>query len=147
MKKLILTLILFPNISVASWPSFLVPTTEQLQSADLFENVNCSIGYTKVRKGMLLPVGRNTLQYCPNSWQWTVMNDTECFNLKNLKYITHTIDFTFREQGLIQQSIITAHYGIQGVPLFSLRFATPDINWRCYEMNNAIHLITCANDI
>lgn len=146
--KLLLTMLftIFPLIAVAAWPMFAVPSVVELQNALIFDTADCESGFGKVHQGAYLALNKFTNNFCPSSWQWHIANDTQCINLKTLTYLNYAIEHVVINS-VTEKSIVTAYYGVTGVPLFSLRFSTPNEHWYCCELNQNPARVSCANDM
>lgn len=147
MKKiLMLVLSLLPILSKAQWPTFFIPSPEQLASTMILDTSECPFGFAKVHKGTVISVKNFSMNYSPSAWVWQVLNDSECFDLKTLSYLNTTFEYVYAN-GLIQKSIITAHYSSKNSPLFSLYFSSPSENWYCVQLEKNQNVITCTNDM
>ena len=144
--SIILFVNLFPLTLFARWPSFVLPTKEQLLQINIFDQSQCSQGYGKIHKGISVRVGTFTNNFCPNDWVWATINETDCIKIQDVNYLNHTIQPTKDENGTTIKTTIQANYGTPAGGLFSIIFVTPENNWSCYEMNSSLHLISCAND-
>ncbi len=146
--KLFLTILftIFPLLARAAWPTFAVPSISDLQTAMIFDATDCASGLAKVHQGTRLALNKFTNTFCPSSWQWQIANNMQCVNLKELSYLSYHIEHIMVDANT-ERSVVTAYYGIAGVPMFSLRFSTPNEHWYCCESNQNPIRVSCANDM
>ncbi|MBX3709542.1 MAG: hypothetical protein KF702_07305, partial [Gammaproteobacteria bacterium] len=146
------TLILFSTMVFGvRWPVFLAPDKEFLLKQNYIDTSQCPPGEGKLNPSIVLNISQFFCKtFCPSKWSWIVNSDNKCHHLStDFIFKNYVIEYIFNQDGTVNYSLVTAAYGRENSPtsFFTFKFMTPvGEYWGCFEMNPALHFISCTND-
>lgn len=138
--------------SETRWPVFVAPDSVFLLKNNYIDTNVCPEGEGRLVAGVVINIQQFLCKtFCPGNWNWIANSDGECHSLlTDFDFQQYDVKNTQNDEGEANNSRVTAFYGNSTSSVSSFSFVMTTLSgeyWQCFEMNSAMHLISCTNDI